>query len=82
MFYGEECKHCHEMMPLVDKLEQEEGVKVSKLETWHNSTNKKLLEKYDNGQCGGVPFFYNENTRGSICGSVPYAKLKSWAIGK
>lgn len=81
MFFGTECTHCHDMMPLVDKLEKELKVKVEKLETWHNSKNAALLEKMDKGECGGVPFFYNEKTKKSICGAVDYAMLKKWAQG-
>lgn len=69
------------MLPLIDKLEKELNIKLTKLETWHNSANKTLLEKCDNGKCGGVPFFYNEKTKKFICGSVPYAELKAWAQG-
>jgi len=82
MFYGAECVHCHEMMPLVKKLEKEEGVKVEQIETWHNSVNKKRLEDLDKGKCGGVPFFYNEETKGTLCGSTTYEKLKEWALKK
>lgn len=80
MFYGTECTHCHEMMPLIEKLEKEEGVKVEQIETWHNSANKKKLESSPGyKECGGVPFFLNEETKATICGSVPYGKLKEWA---
>jgi len=82
MFTGEECVHCNKMSPLIAKLEKEEKVKIKKLETWHNSANKKLLEKTDNGKCGGVPFFYNSKTKKTICGSTSYSKLKSWALNK
>ena len=78
MFYGTECVHCHKMMPLLDKLEKEEGVKVEKIETWHNAANKKRLDEVDQ-ECGGVPFFYNEETKATMCGSGPYEKLKEWA---
>ena len=81
MFYGEECKHCHEMFPLIDKLEKEKGVKVERIETWHSSGNKKKLDKLDNGQCGGVPFFYNEETKATMCGAGKYDKLVKWATG-
>ena len=81
-FYGSECVHCNKMKPLIAKLEKEEKVKIKKLETWHNSKNKKLLEKHDNGKCGGVPFFYNSKTKKFICGSISYSKLKSWALNK
>ena len=81
MFFGTECTHCHDMDPLVKKLEKELKIKVEKLETWHNSKNAALLEKCDTVGCGGVPFFYNEKTKKSICGAVDYATLKKWASG-
>ena len=81
MFYGTECTHCHEMIPLVEKLEKEKSIKITRLETWHDSKNAKLLKTYDNGKCGGVPFFYNEKTKKFICGSVDYEEFKKWAKG-
>ena len=81
-FYGTECPHCKEMDPLIEKLEKELGVKVKKLEVWHNSVNAKLLKKIDTINCDGVPFFFNENTGQALCGAVPYEKLKKWALGK
>lgn len=82
MFYGTECVHCHEMIPLVDRLEKEEHVKVTRLETWHNSLNAKKLADFDKGSCGGVPFFYNDVTKKSLCGATSYEKLKAWAVGQ
>lgn len=77
MFYGEECIHCHEMFPLVEKLEKEEGVEVEKFEIWHNSANKKKYDECNKGvRCTGVPFFYNPETGKSICGAVDYDELK------
>ncbi len=81
MFYGTECPHCHDMDPLVEKVEKELKVKVEKIEVWHNAKNAALLEKVDTEGCGGVPFFYNEKTKKSICGAVDYAMLKKWASG-
>ena len=81
MFFGTECVHCHEMNPLVERLEKEEKVKVERLETWHNAANAKKLEEFDKGRCGGVPFFYNAKTGKFICGSTNYADLKAWAKG-
>ena len=82
MFTGTECTHCHEMEPLVERLEKEENVKVARLEVWHNAENMKKLQELDNGQCGGVPFFYNKKTSKWICGAAEYEKLKEWALGK
>jgi len=82
MFYGTECVHCHTMFPLIDRLEKEEKVKIKKIEVWHNAKNAAQLQKLDTIGCGGVPFFYNENTKKALCGAVLYDKFKKWAIGK
>ena len=79
MFGGTECVHCHEMDPFVQQLEKEEGIKIEYLESWHNEENAKLLEQYDQGRCGGVPFFFNTKTQKFICGSCDYETLKKWA---
>jgi thiol-disulfide isomerase/thioredoxin len=79
MFYGTECEHCHEMEPLLEKLEKEEGIAVNKLEVWHDNGNMSLFEKYDSGKCGSVPFFYNKKSGKWICGLADYDKLKEWA---
>lgn len=81
-FFGTECIHCHEMDPLVEQLEKELNLTLTKLECWHNDENARLLQKLDQGRCGGVPFFYNEKTGKFICGSTSYEKLKAWALGK
>lgn len=85
-FYGTECVHCKEMDPLIEKLENEEGVKVTKLEVWHNSQNAALMKELDKDEnggtfCGGVPFFHNEKTGKKICGTTTYEKFKEWALG-
>jgi thiol-disulfide isomerase/thioredoxin len=39
-FYGEECPHCHKIMPFVVSLrEKYPTVDILTLETWHNETN-------------------------------------------
>jgi len=67
------------MEPLVQRLEEEEKVKIAKIEVWHNEANAKLMREFDKGQCGGVPFFYNKKTGKWICGSTDYERLKKWA---
>lgn len=81
-FYGTECVHCHEMSPLVERLEEDLGVTVKRVEVWHNEANARMLEKIDNDKCGGVPFFYNKKSGDWICGSVPYERLKEWALSE
>jgi len=81
-FYGTECTHCHEMKPLYDQLEQEESLAFTQMECWHDDKKAELLEKYDGGRCGGVPFFYNTKTEKFICGSTDYETLRAWAKGE
>jgi len=85
MFHGKECPHCHTMMPLVDKLEKEEGIALTKKEVWHNEKNADLMRSYRDiiaPKCGGqlrTPTFMNTETNDIICGEVAYEKLKDWA---
>ncbi len=78
-FYGKECPHCNRMQPLVERLEKETGVKVEKYEVWHDAKNAEKMEEYDKGLCGGVPFFYNTETKKHICGEATYEQLGAWA---
>lgn len=82
MFTGTECAHCHEMEPLVEKLEKEAKLTVTRVEVWHSAENMKLLQQLDKGFCGGVPFFFNKKTGKWLCGSTNYEELKKWALGQ
>ncbi|MFA4846078.1 MAG: hypothetical protein WC654_05975 [Patescibacteria group bacterium] len=80
-YYGEECPHCHQMLPIVDKLIKK-GIVIEKRETWHNEENAKQLEKVDGGKCGGVPFFWNDDSEQFICGAASEDRIEDWAAGK
>ena len=82
-FYGTECPHCITMHELVERLEKEEGIKVESMEVWHNKENEKKMEEIECfNDCGGVPFFYNTQTKKFICGADSYDTLKKWAKGE
>ena len=86
MFTGAECKHCKKMDPLVQQLEKENNIQVTRMEVWHNAENANFLESVDKNSdgspfCRGVPFFYNEKTSKKLCGNQSYEKLKAWAQG-
>jgi len=82
-FYGTECPHCEHALPLLSDLEKKENIKVDHLEVWHDKENLKKLEACDKGdECGGVPYFYNEQTGKSICGEATYDGLVKWAKGE
>lgn len=80
-FYGQECPHCEDMMPLVERLKGE-GFAIEQRETWHNEENARLQETHDKNLCGGVPFFINTESGGFVCGAADYETLKAWAEGK
>ena len=54
-FYGEECPHCHVVMPLVTNLSVKyPGAHIQILEVWHNTANNELYTKV-NEQLGIAP---------------------------
>lgn len=58
-FYGEECPHCHNVIPFIQNLSKKyPDVDFRILETWHNETNQALslsLHKKLGIQSAGVP---------------------------
>ncbi len=81
-YFGETCPHCVKMAPLVEKLKEEAGIEIEQFEVWNSEENAKKQEKVDKGLCGGVPFFYNTETKDFLCGSVEYEVLLKWAKGE
>lgn len=80
-FYGKECSHCMTMEPLIERLSKEAGLQIERFEVWHDNANRLKMEEYDKDLCGGVPFFYNTETKKFICGETSYDALKAWAEG-
>ncbi len=86
MFWARECPHCRNMMPLVDRLIEEEGVEIEKLEIWHNEENADLMRSFKDviaPKCGGqlrTPTFFDSETNDVVCGEVEYEALKEWAL--
>ncbi|MCK9592251.1 MAG: hypothetical protein M0Q91_09630 [Methanoregula sp.] len=58
-FYGEECPHCHNVIPFIQNLSiKYPDVDFQVLETWHNESNQVLfqsLHKKLGIQSAGVP---------------------------
>jgi hypothetical protein len=39
-----------------------------------------FIKECDKGdECGGVPFFFNTETKKWLCGEVEYEEIKKWA---
>lgn len=81
-FYGETCPHCLSMKPLVEAMEKKLKVTVEKFEVWNDEENAKKMAEHDRGLCGGVPFFFNTESKQFICGSTDEETLHDWAKGK
>lgn len=86
-FHGRECPHCRRLVPMVDQFEAESGIKLTRLEVWHDDGNAELMRSLTEAiapACGGdlgVPAFYNERTGKAICGRIDMDKLVAWAKG-
>lgn len=82
-FYGEGCSHCESVRPKVEKLEEEENFEVKKLEVWNDKENQEVYyEKNGDENCGGVPYFFNDESEEFICGEADFETLKAWAEGE
>ena len=81
-FYGDGCPHCEKMAPKVEEVEDEADVEIQQLEVWEDKENAKKMKEFDDGKCGGVPFFYNTETDEYICGEADKEKLEAWAKGE
>lgn len=45
-FYGEECPHCHDVMPFVINMTKKyPGTDIHYLEVWHNATNQQIYQE-------------------------------------
>jgi len=45
-FYGEECPHCHNIMPFVENMTRKyPGANIQILEVWHNQTNQQIYQQ-------------------------------------
>ncbi|MFW6048302.1 MAG: glutaredoxin family protein [Candidatus Natronoplasma sp.] len=82
LFFGKECPECKNVMEKLGRLEEDENIKVSQYEVWHNSKNQSLMMKYTEERCIGVPFLFNKETGEYICGESNYERIKKWAKGK
>ena len=82
-FFGQSCIHCQRMAPIVSQVENETGVKFTKLETWNNKTNYELYKQYEpivvhDCDLSGVPAFVNVRTGKAICGEMTASDLKQF----
>ena len=88
MFHGRDCPHCHAMMHVVDELSKNDGIKIKKLEVWHNEKNAEEMRGFKDiiiPACGdglGTPAFVNAEKNKALCGEQTYEELKKWITQK
>ena len=86
MYHGRECPHCHVMMPLVDKLIEQTGIKITKKEVWHSEKNADEMRSHKKEiapACGGdlgTPAFFSPKTKKVLCGECSYSELVEWVM--
>jgi thiol-disulfide isomerase/thioredoxin len=45
-FYGEECSHCHKIMPfIINMTKKYPDANIRILEVWHNQTNQQIFQQ-------------------------------------
>ena len=80
MFYGNSCPMTRKVEPTVEKVEKKLQKTIRRLEVYENEENlRKYREVGGLELCGGVPFFYNIETKSSICGVREEAIISAWA---
>lgn len=84
-FYGAECPHCQKMKPIVEKVENDTGVIFTKLEVWHNDSNREIMIMHAAAierDCKvlGVPAFYSVKTDKAVCGEMSEEQLKRFIL--
>ena len=82
-FYGKGCSFTGKVEPAVNELEIKLGKRLKRLETWYDEDSQKRYEEVGGPQnCGGVPYFYNQQTKESVCGARSFDLLHAWASAK
>ncbi|HNR44338.1 MAG TPA: hypothetical protein PLI06_07245 [Methanofastidiosum sp.] len=81
-FYGAECPTCKEIEKHLQRLQEEEGIEVTRFEVWHNAINQSIMMKYAKSRCMGVPFLFNKKNESFLCGLNDYDAIKKWAKGE
>ncbi|MNC31301.1 hypothetical protein D3C75_796180 [compost metagenome] len=52
LVWGNSCPHCHKVMPVLDKLTSQTGIKVERIDTFNESNNKAYAKMVASGKYG------------------------------
>ena len=70
-----------QMAPVLERLEEDLGTKVRRINIFRRKEFMGLLEAIGFDECGSIPFYYNRRTGQAICGPTSYLNLKRWGTG-
>ena len=70
-----------QMEPVLERLEDDLGTKVRRINIFRRKEFMGLLEAIGFDECGSIPFYYNRRTGQAICGPTSYLNLKRWGTG-
>ena len=70
-----------QMEPVLERLEEDLGTKVRRINIFRRKEFMGLLEAIGFDECGSIPFYYNRRTGQAICGPTSYLNLKRWGTG-
>ena len=83
MFYTADCEHCEAMLPVINELLQENDIEFELVEvTPDDKATIARYDSYEQGNCGGVPFFVHTETKRWLCGEVSKDELRTWALAQ
>jgi len=80
-FHSDNCDHCEQMEPVLQRLEDDLGTKIRRVNIFRRREFYGLMESMGHNECGGLPFYYNRRTGQAICGATSYKNLKRWGTG-
>jgi len=80
-FVSDNCDLCDQMRPVIERLEEDLGTKVRRINIQRRSEFIGLLEAIGFDEGGNFPFYFNRRTGQAICGATTYMNLRRWGTG-
>lgn len=80
-FVSDNCDMCDQMRPVVERLEDDLGTKVRRINIQRRNEFIALLETIGFDEGGNFPFYYNRRSGQAICGATTYMNLRRWGTG-
>lgn len=80
-FHTDNCDQCEQMEPVLQRLEDDLGTKIRRINVLRRREFLGLLECVGHDEFGGFPFYFNRRTAQAVGGATSYYNLKKWGTG-